>query len=272
MLYTTTNLNMNSSIIISYLKDEFKIPLTLSGNVVLRLSDNEDIRFENTYYNYSFSIFSIPQKNKSFILNNIPILKNTNPDDHVNSSQNSYANHLNNPNDFWNISISDIVSLFLGIVAFIAALPTIIGFFISHIYKSKIEIFFPPKFHYEKDAKVKWNGLENPNVRNNKNKVFQVELEIISLQPWQINPRMQNMFPHGGLRKEVQGKGGFWRKTNRFELSSQMSFIFPLIPVQQHNIIRIIIYPRIKLSEFGFPSFYGEISLRSIEFTFIIEP
>jgi hypothetical protein len=265
--FGVATLNVNDSVSSYYkLNYDFRTPL-LSENNVSHLDDDVNMQ-GRLHYNQSNYIFYKQPKNKLFISNltNEPVLKNVNP------NQDIGTNELNNRINFWTISLSDIISLFLGIVAFIAALPTIIGFFVSHFYKPNIEVFFPPKFHYEKDVRVKWDGLKNPNVRNNTSRIFQVELEIISLRPWQVDPKMQVRFPHAGLRKEIPGKGGFWRKTNSFELSSQMSFTFPLIPEQQDNNIRLIIHPRIKLAEFGFPSFYGEILLRSLEFTFMIEP
>jgi hypothetical protein len=65
-------------------------------------------------------------------------------------------------------------------------------------------------------------------------------------------------------KKGYPFEGGFWIKTNIMDFPGGghgvMSFLFPYVPKQMDNIIDIIVYSKVNISEFDFTSFYGEIS------------
>jgi hypothetical protein len=86
----------------------------------------------------------------------------------------------------------------------------------------------------------------------------------------------KGLFAYNGLKKGYPDEGGFWLKTNLLDLSGGkfrvFDFIFPYIPEPATNVIDIIIDSRIKISQFRFPFFYGEISLKPIKTRFRIIP
>jgi hypothetical protein len=191
--------------------------------------------------------------------------------------------------NFWNITFSDIlssvgdtlsnlnpetISLILGIFALIVSIPNAIIFFVGHFYKPKIEAFFAPSFQFEKNAKIIWSQLNNTliQVRNNTSRNLLIEIEVITEKPWQHNPDASALILYSGLKGGYPLKGAFWVKTKVLDIpgNSGNGFTFPLIPQQENNLLEIIIHPRIKLSEFKFPTFYGEVYLNPIKEKFTI--
>jgi hypothetical protein len=167
----------------------------------------------------------------------------------------------------WNLSSTEVISLVLGIFAFIISLPNAIVFFVGYFYNAKIEAFFPPSFRYEKGSKIIWSNLNNSyiQVRNNKPKNFHIEIEIITEKAWQ--PETPNWFPHSRLKGGYPLRGGIWYRTESHDLpgNSQSAIKFPLTPKQENNTLEIIIHIKMRLSEFKFPAFYGEITLNPIK-------
>jgi hypothetical protein len=65
-----------------------------------------------------------------------------------------------------------------------------IGFLIAHLYKPKIKIFFSPSFHYTEE--IKRSDLNEANIRNNTNHLLQMEIEIDSIDAWEINTKAKD--------------------------------------------------------------------------------
>lgn len=172
------------------------------------------------------------------------------------------------PGDFWNLRITDYISIILGLIALVAIIPYLINLFFAQFYKPKIEAFIPPSFHYEKSAKVKWSDLSNlTNFRNNTLRRFTIEIEIIMDRSWPDNPAAAGVYPFSGLKGGYPLQGGFWRKTNSRDFPGGggiMALSFPFQPQQEECHLEIVIYPRMHLSEFGFPRYFGEVYLRPI--------
>jgi hypothetical protein len=173
--------------------------------------------------------------------------------------------------NFWSISFSDIISIFLGSIAVWVSLPNLIGVIVGYIYRPKIEAFFPPAFHYETNATVLWSDLNNVlNIINYSPRYFLIEIEITVERRWQPNRRASSLFPYEGIQGE--DPRGFWYKSRVFDICGRgiLALMLPFIPEPENNSLEILIYPRIKLSSLKFPTFYGDVHTRIIKETFIV--
>lgn len=102
--------------------------------------------------------------------------------------------------NFWKISISDLISLGLGAIAIWASLPSIVSQFLSHFYKPKLEAFIPLRFFYAEDESILWSELDTHiNIRNSTLRTFQLVIEIIIDKPWVLKTNAQGLYPHQGL-------------------------------------------------------------------------
>ena len=176
--------------------------------------------------------------------------------------------------NFWKISISDLISLCLGAIAIWASLPSIVSQFLSHFYKPKLEAFIPPRFFYTENESILWSELDTHiNIRNSTLRTFQLVIEIIIDKPWVLKTNAQGLYPHQGLKGGYPLRSGFWIKTDEISLSGNgtMAILFPYIPKQEEAILEIVIHPKIHLSQFRFPSNYGEVYLKPIYEVFRIK-
>jgi len=181
-----------------------------------------------------------------------------------------------------------IISLIISIVALIASLPHLSKFLVYHFYKPKLEVFFPPS---NKD-KVKWSeiverteikwselateerGKINPlNVRSKDKRALSIEIEFIIDKPWKLKQDMEKYFAKRGLGGGYPLQDGFWYRTISFHLAgySLMGLAFPFEPHPEECSLEIIIYPKVHLSEFGFPRYFGDVDLKPIKKVFKIK-
>lgn len=184
-----------------------------------------------------------------------------------------------NESNFWTMNVSDWISIVIGIIALVASLPSLLGIIISHLYKPNVDILIvaPPSgnnmgnSHYTHDQQVRWSDLKFLNIRNFTSRTFRIEIQINTKEPWKENPATARFFPHNGIGKGYPFNEGFWIKTDYMEFAGGghvMGLIFPYTPEPNENTISITVNLKINLSEFGFPSFYGEINLKPIKSIF----
>ena len=174
----------------------------------------------------------------------------------------------------------NILSLVIGIVALviaiIASLPTLSKFFIYHFYHPNLEIFFSPtnttnEINYSdivNRKELKWNELETAlNIRNKNLKALNIKIEFVVDKPWKLKIGMKENYPESGLAGGYPLEGGFWFRSKSYYLSanSLMGIMFPLIAQPEECSLKIIIYPKIHLSEFGLPRYFGEVDLKPIK-------
>lgn len=188
---------------------------------------------------------------------------------------------INYDNTFWTINISDWIAIVLGAIALVASLPSLVGLVIYHLYRPNIDILIvaPPSTnsehntHYEHNQEIMWSDLRFINIRNFTKRTFRIETKVATKEPLERTPNTVRLFPHSGLGKGFPFNEGFWTKTEPMDFpggGGGMGLTFPYISESKENMITITVNPRINLSEFGFPSFYGEISLKPIEAIFRI--
>ncbi len=180
------------------------------------------------------------------------------------------------------------ISLIISLVALIASLPHFSKFLVYHFYKPKLEVFFPPS---DKD-KIEWSeiverteinwselatkerGKINPlNIRIKDKRALSIEIEFIIDKPWKLKHNMEKYFAKKGLGGGYPLQGGFWYRTISFHLAgySSMSLAFPFEPQPEECSLEIIIYPKVHLSEFGFPRYFGDVDLKPIKKVFKIK-
>jgi hypothetical protein len=82
----------------------------------------------------------------------VSTMHNTNYVNSANRLNQSYATiYSAKSSNCWEISISDVIFLVLGGIAFWLSLPTLFGLIIGFFYRPKIEAFFPPNLHYSRE-------------------------------------------------------------------------------------------------------------------------
>lgn len=170
---------------------------------------------------------------------------------------------------FWSIRATDLISLALAAIAgWLTIPPVLFGTF----YKPRIEAFLtlPGVFHYEKNTTFSWTHFINPaiNIRNRTPRRFSIEIQIKTDKYWSIKPEARGLFPKSGLEGGRPLEGGFWVKSISLEIpgSTQGGYTFPLQPKPEDCSMEIIVYPRLRLSEFKpFPRYFGEVDLKPIK-------
>jgi hypothetical protein len=250
---------------------------TLSSN---RLSNNSDQANKNSFAYQTLPNNTVVNKLEA-IINLISNLSIANRDasstnkqllqqsnEQIVSKIEEVKKSIENSAGFWNLKVTDYISIILAIVALIATIPYLVNLGFAQFYKPKLEAFIPPSFRYEKNAKVKWSDLNNGiNFRNNTLRRFTIEVEISMDKAWPLIPSGERLYPLSGLKGGYPLQGGFWRKTNSWDLpggGGSLALSFPFNPQQENCSLEITIYPRMHLSEFGFPRYFGEVFLRPI--------
>ena len=180
-----------------------------------------------------------------------------------------------------------IISLIISVVALIASLPYLSKFFVYYLYKSKLEVFFPPpnkgKMKWSdivKRTEIKWSelttkeGINNPlNIRNKDKRALSIEIKFIIDKPWKLKQGLEKYFAKRGLGGVCPLQGGFWYRTRSFHLAGYnlMALDFPFKPQPEECSLEIIIYPKIHLSELGFPRYFGDVDLKPFKKVFKIK-
>lgn len=180
-----------------------------------------------------------------------------------------------------------IISLIISVIALIASLPHLSKFFVYHFYRPKLEVFFPsPKEDKMKwsdiveRTEIKWSELTakegeriNPlNILSKDKRTLSIEIEFIINKPWKLKQNMRKYFAKKGLRGGYPLQGGFWYRTRSFQLAGyiSMGLAFPFEPQPEECSLGFIIYPKIHLSEFGFPRYFGDVDLKPVKKIFKI--
>lgn len=162
------------------------------------------------------------------------------------------------------------------IISLIAASPILARFLIYSFYKPKLDIFFPTS---EKRTVIKTSEIfgekgESPlNIRNNDKKHdMYIELHYITSKPVEI--RMEALKLITGQELVGKLKGGF-RTITRSQFLPGLSVFSPLHlfnPYTEEYTLEVIAYTKMKMSEFGFPIFFGEVDLKPVSEFFTIDP
>jgi len=172
-------------------------------------------------------------------------------------------------------NLSLVIGIVALVIAIIASLPTLSKFFIYHFYHPNLEVFFPPTnttnvTNYPdlvNRKELKWYELRVLNIRNKDLKALNAKIEFVVDKPWKLKPGKEENYPEGGLAGGYPLEGGFWFRSKSYYLAanSLMGITFPLIAQPEKCSLKIIIYPKIHLSEFGLPRYFGEVDLKPIK-------
>jgi len=179
-----------------------------------------------------------------------------------------------------------VISLIITLVALIASLPYLSKFFVYLVYRPQLEIFFPPPNEIKMRAEIverteiKWSELTtgkrgkfNPlNIHLKDKRALNIEIKFIIDKPWKLKENMKKYFTEDGLVGGYPQKGGFWYKSKSFHLSgySTLSLAFPFKPQPEECSLEVIVYPKIHLSEFRLPRYFGDVNLKPIKKIFKI--
>jgi hypothetical protein len=159
--------------------------------------------------------------------------------------------------NFWSITFTDVVSVVLAIIAGWLTIPP---FLFGTFYRPKLEIFLPPSFHYEKNATIRWSEISDINIRNNTSRRFTIQVEVKIDKPWSSRIQASNLYPSRGIG------GGFWAQSIELPIAGGLgsALTFPFEPEPEDCSLDLVVYPRFRLSEFGFPRYFGEIDSHPI--------
>lgn len=172
--------------------------------------------------------------------------------------------------------ITIVITIVALILSLIAAFPIISRFLIYFFYKPSLDIYFPPP---ERGFVVKYSEIftekgETPlNIHNRDEKRdIQIEIEFVASKPVKIRSERMKDFAKIGLRGKL--KGGFTFRTKPLYLPgySTVGLSFPFEPFNEEYTLEITAHIRMKMSEFGFPIFFGEVNLKPIRKMFTVKP
>jgi len=158
-------------------------------------------------------------------------------------------------------------------ISIIGSSPITSRFLIYFLYEPKLDIVIA---HFG-NATINWSEIFRGNEEiagiaiNNKDphRYMYVEMEIIASKPLRPRPQFVDFF----IEKSVC-RDGFLFKTDLFYLPANGGG-GPAFPFERYNetvTLKITIYPKMKMDEFGLPRFFGDIDLRPFTKTFTIEP
>jgi hypothetical protein len=165
------------------------------------------------------------------------------------------------------------IALIALCISVIGSSPITSRFLIYYLYEPKIKIGMAFGGTCPFNGKTTFNSLEvldstlnivNTDIKRN----MRIEIEFIASKPIKINPQFEGYFREQGL-----GGGGFRFVTNEFYLPahSTLGLGYPFELYYEEFTLEVIIYPKMKMSEFGLPRFFGDIDLRPVKKTFVIE-
>jgi len=168
-----------------------------------------------------------------------------------------------------------LLSFILSLIAIIASFPTLARIVIYHVYSPNLDIFFPPAFTYSETVLITPENLRRGldlNIRNNEKRDFTAQIEFILDKPWRLID--DRRIVEKGLTGGHNRKAGFYFKTEPFQIPGQSitGLFFPFQIQPEECSVEIILYPKIHMSEFGLPRYFGECDLKPIKKHFRLLP
>ncbi|NJE47339.1 hypothetical protein E3E35_07990 [Thermococcus sp. GR7] len=166
--------------------------------------------------------------------------------------------------------------MILSIIAIIASFPVLSKIVLYHFYVPKLDVFFPPAFSYSEKVLLKPEDIANGkviNIRNNDKREFIIQIEFILDKPWKLIDDRRIL--ESGLKSGYQHKAGFYFKTETFQIPGNNSITglrFPFEIKLEECSVDIIIYPKVHMSEFGLPRYFGECDLKPVKKHFELTP
>jgi len=166
--------------------------------------------------------------------------------------------------------IKGILSLVSFILSLVASSPIISRFLIYYLYEPMMEIYLSPPLPSFREVSelnmsiVLKSGVQILNLDHKHD--LQIRIEFISSKP--LKPKLSS------IEGSLSGRGFRYVITESFYVPARgtLCLTFPFEPYSEKFTLEVIVYARIKLSEFGFPVFFGEVDLRPIRRKFIIRP
>lgn len=200
------------------------------------------------------------------------------------------------------MSFVTLASVIISITALLGTSPFWSRLLIHHLYKPKLSVRIPS---FEKqlsdnfdesiitmaaeindftDYSVDWNDIQDDvliKIRNYDSKSYKYEIEISINQPW--NPRegfaeiynSQVSFRGGAPLRRIEGPSWFKLSGRLIAGASAQVMQFPLIPstkkMNDDTYLEIELFPKLDMSEFGLPRFFGDTTLKPINKKYKIE-
>ena len=164
--------------------------------------------------------------------------------------------------------MAETLSLVLSIVAIVAALPALSKIVLYHLYVPKLDVFFPPASTYSEEVLLKPEDVSRGkfiNIRNDDKREFTIQIEFILDKPWKLTNNQRIL--EQGLKSGHQYKAGFYFTTETFQIPGNHSIMGLNLPFEvrlEKCSLEIIIYPKVHMSEFGLPRYFGECDLKPI--------
>ncbi len=169
-----------------------------------------------------------------------------------------------------------VIAYIAFIISLIAASPILARFLIYSFYKPKLDIFFTTS---DEKTVIKTSeifgekGETSLNIRNkDKKRDMYIELHYITSKPVEI--RMEVLKYVTGQELVGKLKRGF-RTITKSDFLPGASVLGPLYlfkPYAEEYTLEVVAYTKMKMSEFGFPIFFGEVDLKPVSEFFTIDP
>ncbi len=170
-----------------------------------------------------------------------------------------------------------IIPLLISSLALIAGLPSLTKLLVYLFYDPDLEIFFPPP-DVDKN-KIYWSEItpksegnrevEKPlNIRSKNQRTLSYQIEFKSDKALDLQRLERKLY-----KVSLIGGGGFsFRRHNSRRLPKKTTgaLAVPFQPENEKCKLKIVLHPKIHLSEFGFPKYFGEVDLNPITKSFII--
>lgn len=151
------------------------------------------------------------------------------------------------------------ITFIIGLIALIAALPFALKFFIYILYRPKFEI-----------------GLqgETINIFLRDKRRLDINIRFVSDTPLNKKEEAKHFISGIDMTGAAKSKNRFVYKSISSSLPgySTLGFTFPFEPGPEKCTVDIMIYPKVHLSEFGLPLYFGDVDLKPVVEILTINP
>jgi len=167
----------------------------------------------------------------------------------------------------WNV-----LTIIALLISVLASFPILSKFYIYYSYAPPLDITIGSF-----NTTIPWSQIYGPNgsiagiaiINKDVDRDMTVQMEIKVNDTVQLRPNMQNYF------ETVPTRNGFmFRLITSLYLPANGGGgpTFPFEPLDASLKIDITVYPTMKMSEFGLPTFFGDVELQSFTKEFIVVP